>query len=42
LTIDSIEDIPGIPPYQFPVATERYIYFVNLKTVHVIDIYSSD
>ena len=42
LIIDSLEDIPGIPPCQFLVATEKYIYFVSLKTVHVIDIYSSD
>ncbi|MFC1957957.1 hypothetical protein ACFLVQ_00110 [Chloroflexota bacterium] len=40
--LDSVEDIPGFPPFQFIVATERYVYFVNLKTVVIIDIYASE
>ncbi len=39
--VDSVEDIPGMPPYQFLIVSGRYIYFGNLTSVLVIDIYSS-
>jgi len=39
--VDSIEDIAGMPPYQFLVAAGRYIYFGNLNSVLAIDIYTS-
>jgi hypothetical protein len=38
----SVKDIWGMPPYQSVIAVGKYIYFINLRTVQVIDIYSSD
>ena len=38
--VDSIEDIRGLPLHQSLIATERYVYFINVSTLTVIDIYA--